>query len=174
MPKIIDNGRLRILEEAHKILTTEGYAALTIRRTAQDLGIGVGTIYNYFPSKVYLTAAVMLEDWDRMTASLDKETPASPEETLETIFDLLGSYCRRYRSIWEEYGKQGGIYTMPSRYTEVLTGQLTGWISRSLPPAQAEAEPYLSAFLAEIILRFAPRPGASFEDIRLPVRKLLR
>ena len=63
MPKILENIREKAVAEAREELLGEGYRAMTIRRVAEQLGIGVGTLYNYFPSKEYLAAAVMLEDW---------------------------------------------------------------------------------------------------------------
>ena len=71
MPKVIDNIRGRAISEAREILIRDGYAALTIRGIARKLEIGVGTIYNYFPSKEYLAAGVMLEDWQELTKDFD-------------------------------------------------------------------------------------------------------
>ena len=71
MPKIIENIRERAIEEARGELLRSGYAALTIRGIAAKLGIGLGTFYNYFPSKEYLAAAVMLEDWQELTGEFE-------------------------------------------------------------------------------------------------------
>ena len=56
MPKILENIREKAVAEAREELLGEGYRAMTIRRVAEQLGIGVGTLYNYFPSKEYLAA----------------------------------------------------------------------------------------------------------------------
>lgn len=41
--------RERLIEEAHKLLSTEGLAAMQARRVAQAAGCSVGAIYNVFP-----------------------------------------------------------------------------------------------------------------------------
>ena len=70
MPKIIENLRQTLLSAARTLLLREGYAALTIRRVAAISGIAVGTVYNYFPSKELLAAAVMLWCSDKARNSL--------------------------------------------------------------------------------------------------------
>ena len=104
MPKVIDNIRGRAISEAREILIREGYAALTIREIARRLGIGLGTIYNYFPSKEYLAAGVMLEDWQELTkdfAELHAGHPA--EQVVEDLFSLIQTFTRRYDPAWREY-----------------------------------------------------------------------
>ena len=63
MPKLLDNIKEKAIEEARREMLSDGYRAMTIRRVAKELGIAVGTLYNYFSSKEYLAAGVMLEDW---------------------------------------------------------------------------------------------------------------
>ena len=68
MPKIIRDLKSRLIEEAKKQIELAGYGALTIRSVAKACGVGVGTVYNYFPSKDTLIATYMLEDWNRREA----------------------------------------------------------------------------------------------------------
>jgi AcrR family transcriptional regulator len=63
MPKIIDNLKEKILIEAKRQVFSCGYSETTIRSVAAECGIAAGTIYNYYPSKDYLIAAFILEDW---------------------------------------------------------------------------------------------------------------
>ena len=51
MPKIIENIREKLLEEAKRQVMEQGYSAMTIRSVASACGVGVGTVYNYFSSK---------------------------------------------------------------------------------------------------------------------------
>ena len=60
MPKIIENVRERAIAAAREMLAGEGYAAMTVRRVAQTLGIAPATLYNYYPAKENLAACVML------------------------------------------------------------------------------------------------------------------
>ena len=63
MPKIIENARDEIIAEAKRQLFENGYAKTTIRSVAGAIGIGMGTIYNYFSSKDMLISSFILEDW---------------------------------------------------------------------------------------------------------------
>ena len=63
MPKIIENLREKILEEAKHQVRELGYSAMTMRSVAAACGVGTGTVYNYFPSKDILIANFMLDEW---------------------------------------------------------------------------------------------------------------
>ena len=65
MPKIIENIRENLMAEARKQVMELGYSAMTIRSVAKACGVGVGTVYNYFPSKDMLVASFMLTDWQQ-------------------------------------------------------------------------------------------------------------
>src|SRR5690625_7344936 len=53
MPKIVDHSTQRqaILSRCYVLFATEGYAGVTLRRIAKELGISTGAIYHYFDSK---------------------------------------------------------------------------------------------------------------------------
>ena len=51
MPKIIENVREELLAETKRQIGDRGYAKTTIRSVADACGIGVGTVYNHFPTK---------------------------------------------------------------------------------------------------------------------------
>ena len=60
MPKIIENLRDQLLQEARKQIAERGYTGTTIRSVAGACGVGVGTVYNYFSSKEMLIASFMM------------------------------------------------------------------------------------------------------------------
>ena len=59
MPKIIENLKDRLIAEAEKQIAESGYGAVTIRSVAKACGVGVGTVYNYFPSSKEQTTEVV-------------------------------------------------------------------------------------------------------------------
>ena len=65
MPKIIENVRGMLIEEAQTQITANGYDNVTIRSIAKGCGLGLGTFYNYFKSKEMLIATFLNEDWQK-------------------------------------------------------------------------------------------------------------
>ena len=48
----------QILASADSILSVEGFEALTVRRIAQEAGVPVGSIYQFFPDKAAVVDAL--------------------------------------------------------------------------------------------------------------------
>ena len=174
MPKVIDNIRGRAVSEAREILIRDGYGALTIRGIARILGIGLGTIYNYFPSKEYLAASVMLEDWQELTKDFEALHAGQPAESvIADLFALIQTFTRRYDPAWREYEQQGGSRWMIRQYHGMLAEQFSGYIQNALPAGQQEREPYLARFLAELTIRFGSDVTMTYGMISPAVQKLL-
>ncbi|MBQ5987644.1 MAG: TetR/AcrR family transcriptional regulator, partial [Clostridia bacterium] len=101
MPKIIENCREKLLDEARRQINECGYGALTIRGVASACGVGVGTVYNYFSSKDALVATFMLEDWQAATADMHKAFGSGmPMEILSAEYDGLVSFAARHRALF--------------------------------------------------------------------------
>lgn len=52
-----------LLEIARDIAYHEGISKVSIRRLANESGVAIGTVYNYYPSKADLVVAVMEDFW---------------------------------------------------------------------------------------------------------------
>ena len=63
MPKIIEDLENRILLAARRRLLSGDLSSFSARGIAEDCGIAVGTIYNYYRDKESLMGAVMAQDW---------------------------------------------------------------------------------------------------------------
>ncbi|MBQ5951628.1 MAG: TetR/AcrR family transcriptional regulator [Lachnospiraceae bacterium] len=172
IPKIIENVREDILKTSRELLVSEGYKALTIRRVAGICGIASGTVYNYFPSKEDLAAAIMLEDWQReMGIAADAcRTAQDPMDGLETLFDTIHGYGALYAAAWSQYG---GAASVPAQYHRLLIGQLCGMIGPMLERRGVPDAPALAGFFAETLLHFSLRSESSFADIRPFLQKLM-
>ena len=55
------NQRERILDEALRLMSAEGSAAMSMRQLALACGVQVAAIYHYFPSKDALLQSVFEE-----------------------------------------------------------------------------------------------------------------
>ncbi|NWF59380.1 MAG: TetR/AcrR family transcriptional regulator [Fischerella sp.] len=53
MPKIVDREQYRkeLLMKSFDLFAQKGYASITMREIAKELGVSTGTLYHYFPSK---------------------------------------------------------------------------------------------------------------------------
>jgi AcrR family transcriptional regulator len=71
-----------ILAATEQVLAADGADGLTTTRVAEVAGVSVGSLYQYFPSKESLIAAVIerrIEDDLRWLAQVDAELAAQPE-----------------------------------------------------------------------------------------------
>ncbi len=55
-------NRERILDVAFDLFSRHGFRKTTINQIAQEAEMGTGTVYNYFPSKEHLLAAIIREN----------------------------------------------------------------------------------------------------------------
>jgi len=105
MPKIIPDLHNRILDAAANLFSTVGYAETDMKAISTDLGISVGTLYNYFPSKPELFLAVTLR-W-RSELILDFRKIATGPETsrakLTTILRTMLTNSENFTGIWKEF-----------------------------------------------------------------------
>src|SRR5437870_11813004 len=90
--------REQILETDAKLFAKHGYANADTQLLAEELGVGKGTIYRYFPSKeeVFLAAA------DRVMRMLCEQVDASVQE-IEDPLDRIAVAIRSYLSFFAEH-----------------------------------------------------------------------
>lgn len=60
-----------IFEAVARIVATQGEAGLTTNRIAETAGVSVGSLYQYFPSKEAILAAMLDQHCDRVMLELD-------------------------------------------------------------------------------------------------------
>jgi AcrR family transcriptional regulator len=88
------NQRERILDEALRLMSAEGSAAMSMRQLALACGVQVAAIYHYFPSKDALLQSVFEERrYDTRLANQDHITglrsDADVEERLVAVFNMF-------------------------------------------------------------------------------------
>lgn len=171
MPKIINNIREKLLEEAKKQLMEIGYSAMTIRSVAKACNVGVGTVYNYFASKDMLVASFMLEDWQ---ICLDKiiETSNSSEDikdVLFVIYEELKAFTQMYDSLFhDENAEQSQSKNSGFRH-KMLRKQISKPLKKFV---SGENVDFISEFLAENMLTWT-FSNYSFEEITNLLLKVL-
>ena len=167
MPKIIENLKARLLAEANQQIAENGYEAVTIRSIAKGCGVGVGTVYNYFPSKEALIAAHLLEDWQSCLAAIQAAAVHNciPRPVLQCIYDQLVGFSRRHEAIFRAEAAASGFAASFSQYHTLLRGQLAE------PLRKFCADDFSAEFLAESLLIWS-MAGKSFDDIYEILKKL--
>ncbi len=132
MPKILTDPRQSILKEVQRLLSREGYGAVTIRSVAAGCGLAVGTVYNYFPSKEALLAEYLLTDWRQCIAAIDAAGAGAegPEPVARCICDELLYFARKHRAIFQDTAAKGVFAGSFSQYHALLRSQLAAPLRR--------------------------------------------
>ena len=102
MPKIIEDLENRILRAARERLLGGDLSSFSARGIAEDCGIAVGTIYNYYRDKESLMGAIMAQDWRTELTKAAEEIAAVPgvEAGILCLYEAMRSFSRVYESVW--------------------------------------------------------------------------
>lgn len=95
--RLMPKGKARraaILAEARRALLDVGYSRVSLRRVAQALGISLGNLQYYFPTKDSLIAAVIVQETERAAAFLREIAwdPKAPERCIREAVEALLRY----------------------------------------------------------------------------------
>ena len=157
MPKKLDNIREKAIAETRRVLEEQGYPALAMRDIAKQCGVAVGTMYNYFPSKEYLTGCVVLEDWlvtyERMTGI------AAGADTIghgiRDIYELMLTFVLQHQYLTSFNSSEAKTpYDFYERHT-VLLKQIEALLQMLQKRFGYSVEAPMNTFLAECILSFS-------------------
>jgi AcrR family transcriptional regulator len=73
-----------ILAATARVLVKEGFDRASTNRIAEAAGVSIGSLYQYFPSKEALVAALVERHIESMSAALEAEMAAVADAPLET------------------------------------------------------------------------------------------
>ena len=88
-----ESKRNRILEFSFERFTTVGINNITMEEIAKGLGMGKGTLYQYFPSKeelLYNTIRYFAGQIENSVQEIVKEEKVSTVEKLNAFYKLIG------------------------------------------------------------------------------------
>ena len=167
MPKIIENLKDRLIAEAEKQLEESGYGAITIRSVAKACGVGVGTVYNYFPSKEALIATHLLADWKVCVDTITRtaESATDPKSVLQCVYQQLVCFADRHQAIFRDEAAAASFAGSFSQYHDRLRSQLAS------PLRKFCDSDFTAQFVAESLLTWS-MAGKSFDAIYEILKKL--
>ena len=167
MPKIIENLKDRLIAEAEKQIEESGYGAVTIRSVAKACGVGVGTVYNYFPSKETLIAAHLLVDWKMCVDTITRtaESATDPKPVLQCVYQQLVRFADRHHAIFQDEAAAASFAGSFSQYHDRLRSQLAS------PLRKFCDSDFTAQFVAESLLTWS-MAGKSFDTIYEILKKL--
>ena len=167
MPKIIENLDQRLMEEARRQIKETGYGAMTIRSVAAACGVGVGTMYNYYPSKEALAAAFILEDWNACYADIvaRAESAKGREPVLWAIYENLQRFITEHAAVFQDESAAVSFTGSFSQYHGLLRSQLAQPIRRFC------RNDFTAEFVAEAMLTWTVA-GKSFDELSTVLKRV--
>lgn len=100
MPKIVNHDayKQKLVEASFDLISSRGYAALSMRDLAHALCISTGTLYHYFPSKLSLFEAILQR---YCLPSIDRQAEFGPSsQSFDEGLDKLIDECREQHGMW--------------------------------------------------------------------------
>ncbi len=173
MPKIIENLKEKILEEAKREIETLGYAKTTVRSVAANCGVGVGTIYNYFKSKDMMIATFMLEDWNVTIANIQRElVSAEDREATAVIYRNILSFISSYSGLFADKDARDVFLSSFSSRHGILVSQISRLIFPVCEKYCGDKASVISDFFAETMLIYGVK-HTEYGDIEFIFLKIL-
>ncbi|AOZ51329.1 TetR/AcrR family transcriptional regulator [Chromobacterium vaccinii] len=137
-----------ILEAAARILAGDGYAAFNTNRVAELSGVGIGSLYQYFPNKQAVLAALHRRHGEETLAALDDALARSagrpPREQLAAMVAAALELHRRELGLHRVLEREWPIYDEPPASNPIdaaLHARIAAWL------AEAGGDPARAALL---------------------------
>ena len=167
MPKIIEHLDQRLMEEARRQIRETGYGAMTIRSVAAACGVGVGTVYNYYPSKEALAAAFILEDWNACYADImtRAESAKGREPVLWAVYENLQRFITEHAAVFQDESAAVSFTGSFSQYHGLLRSQLAQPVRRFC------RDDFTAEFVAEAMLTWTVA-GKSFDELSTVLKRI--
>ncbi|MHC1684818.1 MAG: TetR/AcrR family transcriptional regulator [Clostridiaceae bacterium] len=126
MPKILENIRELLVAEGRSVLLKKSYKDFNIREISKNVGIGIGTFYNYFNNKEELAIEIFMTDWRKVLLHLDvlKTTDISFYDKLNYLYKDLQSFLNSYLPIFYEIAFINGSFNRDAGHMNLMYEKL--------------------------------------------------
>jgi AcrR family transcriptional regulator len=155
-----------ILAATARILVKEGYERASTNRIAEAAGVSVGSLYQYFPSKESLVAALIENHSEKMMRCLEEKADAStlarplPELVREIVSAMLDAHRvdpKLHRVLMEQVPRVGALKRLgevDARALELIRAYLEVR-RREIRPRDLKLVSFLLASLVEAVTHHA-------------------
>ena len=167
MPKIIEDVENRILRAARQRLRGGDLSSFSARGIAEDCGIAVGTIYNYYKDKESLMAAIMAQDWQAELAKAGEAVAAAPsvQAGVLCLYEAMRAFSRAYESVWAAYPTGEGFGSLYRARHKLLLSQIEEQLTALYGRFGPVPEEGRRVLLAELILAASQHPEVGATDL---------
>jgi len=169
MPKVLENVKDKLMQQAKKQVLENGYSATSIRSVAKACGIAAGTVYNYFPSKDLMVASFMSADWHLSVAAMKtkSQTEQDPLKVLQIIYQELCSFIEIYQGVFRDSGSIASFSSFGPGKHSLLVNQLVEIVKPSCNNKSKDKSTDISEFLIETLLMWTmqQKPFADYIKI---------
>jgi len=173
MPKIIENVREQLLNEAKRQILENGYAKTTIRSVATSCGLGIGTVYNYFQSKDMLVASFVAEDWKKHLKQIEEQASKDPEEVIKSMYHNLSIFMEKYNTLFCDSDASKVYMTVLSTRHKQLRTQLARCLKSVCEKASVQDKEFLAEWIAESLLTWTVA-GKSFDEQYEIIKQIIK
>lgn len=115
MPKIVDHEKYRkeLLWKSFELFAQRGYASVTMREIAKELGVSTGTLYHYFPNKEALFLQLVEEQFQQdminfLAESGDIKHVSERIRALVNFVEKNEEYFISQILLWSDFYQQQG------------------------------------------------------------------
>lgn len=173
MPKIIENARGLLIDEAKRQIEQDGYDSVTIRGIARGCNLGLGTFYNYFKSKDMLIATFLLEDWQKRMEYITKKhiDEKDPMVVVRTLYDEISDFIKAYENIFTSPSAIKSFNASATGYHKYVRNHVAAPIQNSCVISGLENPEFLSLFVAEALITWTTAKK-SYDEIASILSKL--
>lgn len=170
-----------LLDAGAALFAEKGYDASTMTEIAERAGAAIGSLYQFFPSKEALAAALFDRFAERAAASFARVEERAPGSSPAELADLLVDHKLGLRSDREaaEAALSSAIANIVERRKplgDAVRARIAA-VLRAANPSLTEDEATAASVMIGQILKSVPALAAAEEESRLPLveeaRKLL-
>ncbi len=139
-----------VLEATARIITRDGYAALTTNKIARVAGVAVGSLYQYFPTKDAVVEALQERHFEAMGRTFLARMEELAQAPLPELVHGLATLMRTSELLNSRLSKE--LLAVPAR---------------GRPKAVLDLEQRCAEILHAALVRLAPKADAN--ELRIPV-----